>query len=61
MTIMDMINITGIIRPYPQSVDMLCVCYTYIRVSALALIFEIIRREFLMKRTCGKLYDIRIL
>ncbi len=50
-----MINITGIIRPYPQSVDMLCVCYTCIRVSALTFIFEIIHRESLMIKTCDKL------
>jgi hypothetical protein len=55
MTIMDMINIAGIIRPYPQSSDMPCVCYTCIRVSALTFIFEIIRRESLMIRTCDKL------
>jgi hypothetical protein len=55
MTIMDMINIAGIIRPYPQSSDMPCVCYTCIRVSALTFIFEIIRRESLMIRTSDKL------
>ncbi len=53
MTIMDMMKITGIIRS--QSVDMPCVCYTCIRVSALTFIFESIRRESRMIRTCDNL------